>query len=246
MNNIFLQNKYTKIYYNIINNTKSRTLSCDVYTEKHHIIPKSIGGNNDNENIVTLTAREHFICHWLLTKMILGKSHRKMIYALYMMRANKPGQQRYFTKITARVYELLKGKYTHSAETKAKMSGRFGELNSYYGKKHTEETLQKMRGKRAPMSAEGKLIRSNSQKGKPKSAETRAKMCGRIISDETRAKLSAASSKHTHSDESRAKMSAAQKTKPPISDETKARMSAAAKGRIPWNKGITWSKKSKD
>lgn len=36
--------------------------------ERHHIIPKSIGGTNDTSNIAILTYREHFIAHWLLTK----------------------------------------------------------------------------------------------------------------------------------------------------------------------------------
>ena len=232
MNNIFLQNKYTKMYYSIVDNAKSRTLSKETYTEKHHIIPKSIGGDNNKENIVKLTAREHFIAHWLLTKMVAVEMRPKLIYALYMMRSVKAGQQRYFTKITARVYSTLKNKRKHSTETKAKMSiARKGKLNHYYGKKHTEENLQKMRGKRAPMPESEKLKRSITAKGKPKSAETRANMCGRIISDETRAKLSAASSKYKHSEESKAKMSVSQKAKAPISDETRARMSESQKNR---------------
>ena len=36
------------------------------YTESHHIIPRSLGG----EETVSLSAREHFICHWLLLKMV--------------------------------------------------------------------------------------------------------------------------------------------------------------------------------
>ena len=41
---MYLQNKYTKCYYNIIDRAKSRDLSKETYTEKHHIIPKSLGG----------------------------------------------------------------------------------------------------------------------------------------------------------------------------------------------------------
>ena len=68
----FLQNKYTKWYFNIISKAQNRdTLG---YVEKHHIIPKSLGGNNEQTNLVKLTAREHFVCHWLLTKMVIEKS----------------------------------------------------------------------------------------------------------------------------------------------------------------------------
>ena len=63
---MYLQNKYSKYYYNIINQAKSRELAPNIYTEKHHIIPKSCGGDNSPANLVKLTAREHFICHFTI------------------------------------------------------------------------------------------------------------------------------------------------------------------------------------
>ena len=59
----FTQNKYYKIYCNLTERAKSRELPKETYIEKHHIIPRSLGGNNSKNNIVSLTAREHFICH---------------------------------------------------------------------------------------------------------------------------------------------------------------------------------------
>jgi hypothetical protein len=54
---MFNNSKYTKTYYNIVNRAKSRApLLC--YTEKHHITPKSLGGSNQKDNIVVLTAKE--------------------------------------------------------------------------------------------------------------------------------------------------------------------------------------------
>ena len=105
---IFIDNKYTRIYNMIVERAKIRVLSLETYTEKHHIIPRSIGGNNSKENIVTLTAREHFICHWLLPKMTSGKSRRSMSHALRMMLAVSPGRQenRYIPK--PKKYELIK------------------------------------------------------------------------------------------------------------------------------------------
>ena len=58
---------YQNIYNNIINTRKQKTFNG--YTEKHHIIPKSLGGGDNKDNLVELSAREHFICHLLLTKM---------------------------------------------------------------------------------------------------------------------------------------------------------------------------------
>lgn len=81
-----LQNKYTKAYYRIIAfaNEKNRSKKDD-YFERHHIIPKSIGGSNDVTNLVLLTPREHFICHLLLTKMTEGDDRYKMLWALHRM-----------------------------------------------------------------------------------------------------------------------------------------------------------------
>lgn len=80
---IFLENKYTRWYYNIINNAKNRIVP-DV-RERHHIIPKSLGGNNTDDNLVALTLREHFLVHRLLTKMTTGSDKIKMSWALHRM-----------------------------------------------------------------------------------------------------------------------------------------------------------------
>lgn len=62
---------YQKIYNQIVNRARSRKL--EGYVERHHILPKSMGGSNAKENLVDLTAREHFICHVLLAKIHGGK-----------------------------------------------------------------------------------------------------------------------------------------------------------------------------
>ena len=80
---LFLQNKYTSWYFSIINKAKER--ATEGYAEKHHIVPKTLGGKNNKSNIVILTAREHFICHLLLTKMLIDDDRHKMVYALHML-----------------------------------------------------------------------------------------------------------------------------------------------------------------
>lgn len=67
---IFMQNKYSRWYFSIIEKARSlnRTKGTE-YFESHHIIPKSMGGTNDLFNLVLLTAREHFIVHCLLPRM---------------------------------------------------------------------------------------------------------------------------------------------------------------------------------
>jgi hypothetical protein len=102
---MFIYNKYYKYYFNIINSATNNQKTG--YTEKHHIIPKSLGGSDDAENLVTLTAREHFICHWLLTKMTTGVQKRSMCHAAWnMVNQKTKNQQRY--KVSSRVYESIK------------------------------------------------------------------------------------------------------------------------------------------
>ena len=101
---MFIDNKYSKCYYRIIGHRKNNPFNG--YTERHHIVPKSLGGSNKKENIVALTAREHFICHRLLVKMTIGKDKMKMSFALRNLinRENKY-QQRY--KIGSRTYAAI-------------------------------------------------------------------------------------------------------------------------------------------
>lgn len=73
--------QYNKIYTNIIERAKYRQLKG--YSEKHHIIPRCLGGTDDKSNIVTLTYREHFLCHKLLCKIYPG--NLKLICAISFM-----------------------------------------------------------------------------------------------------------------------------------------------------------------
>ena len=81
---MFNTSKYTNWYYSIIKRAQART-GIVGYSEKHHIIPKSLGGSNKKDNLVKLTAREHFICHLLLPKMVEDlKFKKQMQFALWM------------------------------------------------------------------------------------------------------------------------------------------------------------------
>ena len=60
---------YKKLYFNIIRNRKNNPLPTDEYGEVHHIKPHSFGGLDTPNNLIRLSAREHFIVHFLLYKM---------------------------------------------------------------------------------------------------------------------------------------------------------------------------------
>lgn len=72
---------YQRVYDQIIDRAKSRKL--EGYREKHHIIPKCLGGTNKKQNLVELTAREHFVCHQLL--IFIYPRSKKIAYALWGM-----------------------------------------------------------------------------------------------------------------------------------------------------------------
>lgn len=173
-------NKYTTWYTAITDRARTRKL--EGYTERHHVIPKSLNGTDDKTNLVDLTAREHFICHWLLTKMYTGEAKSKMIYALNGMKRNGKFTQRYETLVTSRVYENLKKEFSivHSATMKGRDPWNRGisiteeqrEKNriAATGKKRSAEAIAKAVAKQLGQkrSEETKLKMSLASKGKPK------------------------------------------------------------------------------
>lgn len=104
---------YEKNYYDYITYVKSlNRIKSDsdsekyVYFEIHHIIPKSIGGLNEKENLILLTAREHFLAHYLLCKIYnSGENHSKMIFAFNGMKQSNNHLRNYFN---SRLYEAYR------------------------------------------------------------------------------------------------------------------------------------------
>jgi predicted HNH restriction endonuclease len=125
---MFIKNKYSKWYFSIVHRAMSRNFDKLGYIEKHHIIPKSLGGNNDATNLVCLTAKEHFICHLLLPKMTSGDQKRKMVYAAWRMAVQKrPDQSRY--RVSSKLYEMIK------TQRSAYLKTLVGPLNPNFGNK---------------------------------------------------------------------------------------------------------------
>jgi hypothetical protein len=97
---------YSNIYQTLVSYRKS-TFPLG-YTEKHHIIPRCLGGTDEPDNMVVLTAREHFIVHQLLVKMY--PKNGKLIYAVRMMsNMNRYGSKKY-SWIREMFSEKTKGK----------------------------------------------------------------------------------------------------------------------------------------
>jgi hypothetical protein len=220
INNIM--NKYNRWYNQIVEQAQNRVV--EGYTERHHIQPRSLGGADTPDNLVNLTAREHFICHWLLTKMTTGEDRYKMLNALRMMRAEKHGQQRYETAITGRVYESIKQEYAALQSIL-----RSGKGNGFYGKTHTESAKQRIsdanKGRIQPPDEKAKQIASITGRTRaPFSEEWRANMSkkkqgennpryGVTVSSETKQKMREKALGRKQSKETIAKKVAATKGK---------------------------------
>jgi hypothetical protein len=134
---------YQKIYNQIIERAKTRQL--EGYKEKHHIIPKCIGGDNSKSNLVELTAREHFLCHMLLCEIY--SKENKLKHALFLMAIGKQKTREKTYIIGSRVYERLKIEYSkiltgkkQTQETKDKKSKSM--LNTW--SKKTKEEMSKI------------------------------------------------------------------------------------------------------
>jgi hypothetical protein len=174
--NIYISNKYTSCYYNIINKSKSRNLTKNY--EKHHIIPKSLGGSNDISNLVKLTHREHYIVHWLLIKMTQNEQKQKMIYAFWRMN-NK--QNSYHN---SRAYKISRELF--QINNTGQNNPMFGKVSAYKGRKDSPETLEKKRisntGKKHTEKtklkiSQGRLGKNNpNYKGKSFTEETKKKL----------------------------------------------------------------------
>ncbi|WP_144378527.1 NUMOD3 domain-containing DNA-binding protein [Mesorhizobium amorphae] len=155
---MFIENKYYRWYLAVVaNDCPGRAV------ERHHKVPRSLGGTNDPANIVRLTLRKHFLAHWLLTKCTEGVARKKMLKALGCMIGNRK----------ARI-----SSWQYAVARQASHEGRRGEPSPNKGKSASAETRRKQ---------------SEAKRGRTLSAEHRAKIgasgVGRVFSEETREKI---------------------------------------------------------
>ena len=227
---------YQDFIQNILD-TRGRFACGNEYHERHHIIPKCIGGTNEEENLIDLSAREHFIAHKLLAQE--NPDNNSLVFAWTCMAfPSNRVQERY--ELSPEEYEEAK-----KAISKA-MSGRVV----------SEETRKKLseskKGK--PLSEDTKQKLSKSLKGREVPDETRKKQSeslkGRVFSDEHKRNISKGKTGRPqseaqkaalaivcennkgrkHSDEAKAKISAANKGRK-VSQESREKMSKAHKGK---------------
>lgn len=93
---------YEQLYVNLLvkHGTEEKPAG---YSERHHIIPISLGGSNTVENLVYLSARAHLIAHWILFKI---HKNEAMARAFYGMCDTYRRPKR--TRVTSHTYEAAK------------------------------------------------------------------------------------------------------------------------------------------
>ena len=215
---------YSKIYDDLIQSAKLRPNIplLNGYLEKHHIVPRSMGGSNNKDNIVCLTAREHFIAHGLLWRI---HKNKKMACAFILMSTNRNGKRYY----NSRGFEVAR-----KAMSKVK-TGEKGPI-------HSEESRLKIslymkNKKRKPLSEEHRqklrnfnLGRKHSQEAKNKiSSANKKRIYEEVYTKERAEKISQSLKGRKHSDEAKRKISEQKmgKKAKPHSEETKRKMREA-------------------
>lgn len=104
---------YEKNYFDFINSIrKKKRPEENVDYEIHHILPRSLGGTDDENNLILLTYREHYLAHFLLWKIYKNK---EMMYSFWLMNNVK---SKIKFKINSRVYESLKKEFVKNQEKK--------------------------------------------------------------------------------------------------------------------------------
>jgi|LakMenEpi03Aug12_release.lakeMendotaPanAssembly.Ray.scaffolds.fasta_scaffold899626_1 hypothetical protein len=183
---------YALTYNRLIAKARQRS-AVDGYVERHHVLPKALGGTDDSSNIVALTAREHFIAHLLLARMHGGS----MWFALAIMRKDGRGSSRSFAVARAKLSSLMIGNSKTlgrkaSDEEREKMSAaRKGKLGrkltseqklhlsainqgKSFSKEHRQKLSEVQKGLAKPEGFGAKI--SSALRGKPRSEETKRKL----------------------------------------------------------------------
>lgn len=219
---------YEKHYKALINRSIER--ECPEISEKHHIIPRCLGGRDRNDNLVSLTPEEHLIAHLLLVKMF-PKNPGLVLAAVMMSRDNRNGKRannKMYGWLRKKAYEAQSLSMTgkkHSEETKRKISNVLKESDAV--KRAAKERIGVAR------TDEVKNKLSDSHKKSVKAIKAREELSkrkiGRAVKESTKAKISAAFLGKNITDEHKEKISKSLKGKSKT-DLHNANVSKALKG----------------
>jgi hypothetical protein len=191
---------YSKIYDRLMARATNRRAT--EYTEIHHVIPRCMGGTDKSDNLVRLTAEEHFVAHKLLVKMY--PTERGLVFGMMAMTMSNRGM-RPCNKAFGWVRRLIAQALSESRKGVPRCPDMMAKI--WAGN----------RGRVAPQHEREKI--SHGLKGKPKSPEHIAKviaankgrpgtMTGKTHSPETKERMRLAALARKHSAETKEKLTA--------------------------------------
>lgn len=151
---------YKKIYDQLIAKAESREV--EGYKERHHIVPKCLGGSDEVNNIVELTAREHYVAHLLLAKVHGGK----LWYAFFAMCNLDPSNKKSRYRPSSRIYAEVREEVSRQQRR-----ARIGTVQTEETKKKISKTLSNRR-----LSSQTKDRMKRSQTGKFHSEKIKRKI----------------------------------------------------------------------
>lgn len=143
MINTHYKNRYDK-FIKIIEKS-NRTFKEDEYTETHHIIPRCLKGTDNEDNLIELSLREHFLAHWLLWKAY--PNYLPLASAFLQMNNKNPKIKDFQGRITSRAYEVLKTEVYNNLKEyttdKVRIRDENGELITMTKQEYANQTKYK-------------------------------------------------------------------------------------------------------
>lgn len=184
-------------YIEVYNRITGINSTPEGYTENHHIWPKSLGGGNEPENLVRLSAKAHLIAHRLLCKIF--PDCRELALALeYMCKKNTTSAKGVY--ISPKVYKTARENF---AKAQSELALELWSSPEYCEKQSESRRTKWKNEKYRTQQSERMSGSNNPMYGKP------GTRLGKHDSDETREKKSAVMKVTLATPESRARRSAA-------------------------------------
>lgn len=162
---------YRLHYDRLIERAKHRSILPGVYFERHHIIPKCLGGSDNLENLVDLFPEEHFVAHQLLVKIY--PDNLKLVYATHMMTISTDKQIR-----NNKLYKWIRNKCSQARKGVPKTDQHKRNMSLC----RTGKSNEKIKG--IPKTPEHRLKMSKAKLNIPKSEEHREKLAS-ILSNKS-------------------------------------------------------------
>lgn len=191
---------YYKVYLALIEHCKEMEkigYPEGTYTEKHHILPKCMGGTNDKSNLVRMPAREHIMAHILL--MFIFPNYYKLAFAacvtLYGNKNSKSSREiavnKFSTKLVAKVKEEANKSRKLEGVSKKVLEFNKTRLGIPLSEEHKKRVSESLKGRvfskehrkhlseantGTHLTEESKEKISNTHKGIPLTTETKRKI----------------------------------------------------------------------